>query len=89
MIPGAQPPTAVLRRTIGPFQLTFYALGSMLGSGIYGLIGQVAGLAGNAVWLSFLVALFAAWASDWASACLRQFAILATRPGTLSVRLSR
>jgi APA family basic amino acid/polyamine antiporter len=49
-----------LRRSIGPFQLTLYGLGSMLGSGIYGLIGQAAGLAGNAVWLAFLVALVAA-----------------------------
>ena len=49
-----------LRRSIGPFQLTFYGLGSMLGSGIYGLIGQAAGLAGNTVWLSFLVAMVAA-----------------------------
>ncbi|MFN0219684.1 MAG: APC family permease [Hyphomicrobium sp.] len=49
-----------LRRTIGPVQLAFYALGSMLGSGIYGLIGKAAGQAGSAVWLSFLVALVAA-----------------------------
>jgi amino acid transporter len=49
-----------LVRSIGPFQLTFYALGSMLGSGIYGLIGQAAGQVGAAVWLSFLVALVAA-----------------------------
>ena len=53
-----QPPQ--LRRTIGPTQLAFYTLGSMLGSGIYGLVGQAAGLAGNAVWLSFLVAFVAA-----------------------------
>jgi basic amino acid/polyamine antiporter, APA family len=32
----------------------------MVGSGIYGLIGKTAGQAGSAVWLSFLVALFAA-----------------------------
>ena len=32
----------------------------MLGAGIYGLIGKAAGEAGNAVWLSFLVALTAA-----------------------------
>jgi APA family basic amino acid/polyamine antiporter len=51
---------AHLRRTIGPTQLAFYALGSMLGAGIYGLIGQAAGHAGNAVWLSFLVAMVAA-----------------------------
>lgn len=49
-----------LRRSIGPFQLTLYGLGSMLGSGIYGLIGQAAGLAGNAVWLAFVVAMVAA-----------------------------
>jgi APA family basic amino acid/polyamine antiporter len=49
-----------LRRTIGPFQLTLYGLGSMLGSGIYGMMGQAAGLAGNLVWLSFIVAMVAA-----------------------------
>lgn len=49
-----------LNRTIGPFQLTLYGLGSMLGSGIYGLVGQAAGIVGNAVWLSFIAALFAA-----------------------------
>lgn len=52
--------TTKLRRTIGPFQLTLYGLGSMLGSGIYGLIGQAAGQTGNAVWLAFLVAMVAA-----------------------------
>ncbi|MEZ5901284.1 MAG: amino acid permease [Hyphomicrobiaceae bacterium] len=49
-----------LKRSVGIGELTFYALGSMLGSGIYGLIGKAAGLVGNAVWLSFLVALVAA-----------------------------
>ena len=49
-----------LQRTVGPLQLTFYALGSMIGSGIYGLIGQAAGQAGSAVWLAFLVALVGA-----------------------------
>ncbi len=49
-----------LIRSIGPFQLALYALGSMLGSGIYGLIGKAAGQAGSAVWLSFLVALVGA-----------------------------
>jgi amino acid transporter len=56
----ASPPPQTLRRTIGPVQLTLYALGSMLGSGVYGLIGQAAGLVGNAIWLAFLVALVAA-----------------------------
>ncbi len=49
-----------LRRSIGTMQLALYALGSMVGSGIYGLIGKAAGQAGSAVWLSFLIALFAA-----------------------------
>ena len=45
---------------VGTTQLALYALGSMVGSGIYGLIGKAAGQAGTAVWLSFIVALFAA-----------------------------
>jgi APA family basic amino acid/polyamine antiporter len=53
-------PAGGLRRSVGPFQLTLYGLGSMLGSGIYGLIGQAAGQTGNAVWLAFLVAMVAA-----------------------------
>ena len=56
----ADAPKATLRRSIGPFQLTLYGLGSMLGSGIYGLIGKAAGLSGNTVWLAFLVAMVAA-----------------------------
>lgn len=59
-----------LKRTIGITQLALYALGSMLGSGIYGLIGKAAGLVGNAVWLSFLVALAAALATALSYASL-------------------
>jgi basic amino acid/polyamine antiporter, APA family len=55
--PNSQPS---LNRAIGPFELTLYALGSMLGSGIYALIGKAAGVVGNAVWLSFVAALCAA-----------------------------
>jgi amino acid transporter len=53
-----QEPT--LHRSIGPVQMALYGLGSMLGAGIYGLIGKAAGIAGNAVWLAFVVALVAA-----------------------------
>jgi basic amino acid/polyamine antiporter, APA family len=49
-----------LQRSIGPVQMALYGLGSMLGAGIYGLIGKAAGIAGNAVWLAFIVALVAA-----------------------------
>ena len=49
-----------LRRTIGPVQMALYGLGSMLGAGIYGLVGKAAGQTGNALWLAFVVALIAA-----------------------------
>jgi amino acid transporter len=49
-----------LKRSIGPVQMALYGLGSMLGAGIYGLIGKAAGQTGNAVWLAFVVALVAA-----------------------------
>lgn len=58
--PGTAAGTPQLRRTIGPVQMALYGLGSMLGAGIYGLIGKAAGQAGNAVWLAFVVALVAA-----------------------------
>lgn len=57
--PKAEAAPALLR-SIGPLQLTLYGLGSMLGSGIYALVGQAAGQVGNAVWASFLVAMVAA-----------------------------
>jgi len=57
---GAAPEAPSLRRSIGPAQMALYGLGSMLGAGIYGLIGKAAGQAGNALWLAFLVALVAA-----------------------------
>ncbi|MDX2309114.1 MAG: APC family permease [Hyphomicrobium sp.] len=56
----ARPEEPTLSRSIGTFELTLYALGSMLGSGIYGLIGKAAGQVGNVVWMSFLAAVAAA-----------------------------
>ena len=50
-----------LLRTIGLGQMVLYGTGSMLGAGIYGLIGQAAGAMGAAVWLAFLIALFGAF----------------------------
>ncbi|MGF7207810.1 amino acid transporter [Skermanella aerolata] len=49
-----------LQRSIGMVQMAFYGLGSMLGAGIYGLIGKAAGEMGNAIWLAFLVSMVAA-----------------------------
>lgn len=49
-----------LTRTLGGWQVLFYGLGSMLGAGIYALIGRAAEHLGNAVWVAFLVAMVAA-----------------------------
>jgi len=45
-----------LRKNIGLFQAIMYGTGLILGAGIYVLIGDVAGIAGNAMWISFLLA---------------------------------
>ena len=48
---------------MGLFQLTMYGVGLTLGAGIYVLIGEAAGFAGNSMWISFglgvIVAIFA------------------------------
>lgn len=49
-----------LAREMGFWSLVLYGVGDMLGSGIYALIGKVAGIVGNAVWLTFLVSMLAA-----------------------------
>lgn len=49
-----------LRRAVGPIQLTLYGVGSMLGAGIYALVGEAAGELGSMVWAGFLVAMIAA-----------------------------
>jgi amino acid transporter len=59
---AAQAPA--LRRAIGPKLLLFLVIGDMLGTGIYALTGDVAGVVGGAGWLSFgaafIVAMFSA-----------------------------
>ena len=49
-------PTPQLKRSFGLITLVAFGIGDILGAGIYGLIGDVAGEVGNAVWASFLVA---------------------------------
>jgi len=44
-----------LKKELGLFQLTLAGVGVILGAGIYALIGVAAGVAGNAIWLSFLI----------------------------------
>lgn len=55
-----QPEEGKLKRTLGLFSLVAYGVGDILGAGIYGLVGKIAGIVGNACWLSFLFALFVA-----------------------------
>jgi basic amino acid/polyamine antiporter, APA family len=45
-----------LRRDLGLFEATMCGMGIIFGAGIYVLMGAATGIAGNAVWLSFLIA---------------------------------
>ena len=45
-----------LRRNVSLFSATVYGVGIILGAGVYALIGEATGLAGNSVWLSFVIA---------------------------------
>lgn len=44
-----------LRRDIGLFEATTFGVGIILGAGIYALIGPASGLAGNSLWISFII----------------------------------
>jgi amino acid transporter len=50
--------------------LTLYGLGSMLGAGVYGLVGKAAGMLGGMVWASFLIAMVAAMLTGLSYAAL-------------------
>jgi len=54
--PGASNPETELRRELGLPAVTLSGVGIILGAGIYALLGEAAGMAGNAVWLSFAIA---------------------------------
>jgi len=45
-----------LKRELGLIETTLYGVGIILGAGIYALIGKSAGFAGNALWMSFIIA---------------------------------
>ena len=59
------PPQPTLKRSVGLLLLTFYGIGTILGAGIYVLVGEVAGRAGFYAPLSFglaaLLAVFSAF----------------------------
>ena len=52
---------SALKRSLGLGQCIFFGVGSILGAGIYTLIGKVAGFAGNLTWCAFLIASFTAF----------------------------
>ena len=45
-----------LKRTLGLTEAVFFGTGSILGAGIYAIVGKVAGFSGNMIWLSFAIA---------------------------------
>lgn len=64
------PASPGLRKTLGPWQIGLYGLGSMLGAGIYALVGRAAESLGNAVWLAFLAAMVVALLTGLSYACV-------------------
>jgi basic amino acid/polyamine antiporter, APA family len=48
----------LLKCSIGLFQAIMYGIGLILGAGIYVIIGDVAGIPDNAMWISFIIAAF-------------------------------
>lgn len=59
-----------LRKSLGPWQIGLYGLGSMLGAGIYALVGKAADSLGNAIWLAFLAAMVVALLTGLSYACV-------------------
>lgn len=51
---------AELKKSLGTLRLTFYGVGTIVGAGIYTVIGAAAGQAGTDIWLSFIFAAVAA-----------------------------
>lgn len=49
-----------LKRTLGIWDILMFGVGGIVGAGIYAIVGEAAGLAGNLLWLSFGFAAFVA-----------------------------
>jgi len=47
-----------LKRSIGLFQAKMYGIGLISGAGIYVIIGEIGGIPGNAMWISFIIAAY-------------------------------
>ncbi len=48
--------TPELRRALGLAAITIFGVGDILGAGVYGLMGRIAGLTGTAAWISCVLA---------------------------------
>lgn len=53
-------PPVTLRRSLGPLSMTLYGLGTIVGAGIFVLIGEVIGVSGSAAPAAFVLAAFIA-----------------------------
>lgn len=49
-----------LKRTLGLLDILMFGIGGIVGAGIYAIIGEAGGLAGNTLWISFGIAAFVA-----------------------------
>jgi APA family basic amino acid/polyamine antiporter len=47
-----------LEQSLGLMQITLMSIGIILGAGIYVVIGEASGFAGNMIWLSFIITAF-------------------------------
>lgn len=47
---------ATLKKSLGFAKLSLYGIGTIIGAGIYSVIGPAAGVAGDAIWISFIIA---------------------------------
>lgn len=45
-----------LKRTLGLAAITAFGVGDILGAGVYGLVGRIAGMVGSAAWTAYAVA---------------------------------
>ena len=45
-----------LRRVLGLAAITAFGVGDILGAGVYGLVGKIAGIVGSAAWMSYVLA---------------------------------
>jgi amino acid transporter len=78
-----------LKRSISLFQAIMYGIGLILGAGIYVIVGDVAGIAGNAMWISFIVAAFIALLTGFSYAeLLSLIALFATANTALMMLIS-